>query len=380
MAKYVKLFEDHLPGERDNNNPDTGFDANDLSNHDNNEKPGVDYAHGFGTHPQPHDTDYDVPAPGYLDGTRSDELEEDVADPLIGGEAEKFKTAIDSKTAALNMDEDTVLTPGPQQKNDQELLANDDLSSHVNPVTYNESKALLSKKIGKNMKELKKGTLKTGSGKKVTDTKQALAISYSEAGESKKKKNESMVLDFNSFVTEGYNGKAKNLNAKKASEIKKIAKDPKARNAEQKKANATRKQVRKAVTESQSYSVISKEAANSKAEMLKAGHYDDGKNHQISDHNKKMLADEFAHSSGFQTSFDYPNVPEEIRTFSTWIERVCIHQFSNIRREEGGAALDFSAMSEFIKNHVTPIAMTFLAKYGYLNRGIIETIVLQDFV
>lgn len=38
------------------------------------------------------------------------------------------------------------------------------------------------------MKEFQKGTLHSGSGEKVTNPKQAVAIAYSEAGESKKKK------------------------------------------------------------------------------------------------------------------------------------------------------------------------------------------------
>lgn len=38
------------------------------------------------------------------------------------------------------------------------------------------------------MEEFKRGTLNSGSGHKVTNPKQAVAISYSEAGESKKKR------------------------------------------------------------------------------------------------------------------------------------------------------------------------------------------------
>jgi hypothetical protein len=40
------------------------------------------------------------------------------------------------------------------------------------------------KKIGKVMEEYKEGTLKTGSGKKVKDRKQAIAIGISEARKS----------------------------------------------------------------------------------------------------------------------------------------------------------------------------------------------------
>jgi hypothetical protein len=40
------------------------------------------------------------------------------------------------------------------------------------------------KKIGKVMEEYKEGTLKSGSGKKVTDRKQAIAIGISEARKS----------------------------------------------------------------------------------------------------------------------------------------------------------------------------------------------------
>lgn len=43
-------------------------------------------------------------------------------------------------------------------------------------------------KVGKVMKEYKEGTLKSGSGKKVTNKKQAVAIAMSEAGMSKDKK------------------------------------------------------------------------------------------------------------------------------------------------------------------------------------------------
>jgi hypothetical protein len=44
------------------------------------------------------------------------------------------------------------------------------------------------KKIGTVMREFKKGKLKSSSGQKVTNPKQAIAISLSEAGMSKKKK------------------------------------------------------------------------------------------------------------------------------------------------------------------------------------------------
>ena len=43
-------------------------------------------------------------------------------------------------------------------------------------------------KIGVVMKEFARGTLNSGSGHKVTNPKQALAIGYSEAGEKRKKK------------------------------------------------------------------------------------------------------------------------------------------------------------------------------------------------
>ncbi len=43
-------------------------------------------------------------------------------------------------------------------------------------------------KIGVVMSEFKHGTLHSGSGAKVTNPKQAIAIGYSEAGKSKKKK------------------------------------------------------------------------------------------------------------------------------------------------------------------------------------------------
>jgi Family of unknown function (DUF6496) len=42
-------------------------------------------------------------------------------------------------------------------------------------------------KIGVVMKEFSRGTLHSGSGEKVTNPKQAVAIGYSEAGKSKKK-------------------------------------------------------------------------------------------------------------------------------------------------------------------------------------------------
>jgi hypothetical protein len=44
------------------------------------------------------------------------------------------------------------------------------------------------KKVGKVMHEYKVGTLKSSSGDKVTDIKQAIAIAMSEAGMAKKKK------------------------------------------------------------------------------------------------------------------------------------------------------------------------------------------------
>ena len=44
----------------------------------------------------------------------------------------------------------------------------------------------MDKKVKKVMKEYKSGKLKSGSGKTVTDKKQAVAIAMSEAGKSKK--------------------------------------------------------------------------------------------------------------------------------------------------------------------------------------------------
>jgi hypothetical protein len=44
------------------------------------------------------------------------------------------------------------------------------------------------RKIRKVLHEYKEGTLTSGSGKKVTNRKQAIAIALSEAGQSKKKK------------------------------------------------------------------------------------------------------------------------------------------------------------------------------------------------
>ena len=44
----------------------------------------------------------------------------------------------------------------------------------------------MQKKVRKVMKEYKSGTLKSGSGKKVTDKKQAVAIAMSESGQKKK--------------------------------------------------------------------------------------------------------------------------------------------------------------------------------------------------
>jgi hypothetical protein len=49
-------------------------------------------------------------------------------------------------------------------------------------------KAKGQKKVKKVMHEYKEGALKTSAGKKVTDRAQAIAISLSEAGLSKKKK------------------------------------------------------------------------------------------------------------------------------------------------------------------------------------------------
>ena len=44
----------------------------------------------------------------------------------------------------------------------------------------------MQKKVRKVMKEYKSGTLKSGSEKKVTDKKQAVAIAMSESGQKKK--------------------------------------------------------------------------------------------------------------------------------------------------------------------------------------------------
>jgi hypothetical protein len=48
-------------------------------------------------------------------------------------------------------------------------------------------KGLGKEKVGKVMKEFQSGKLKSSSGKKVTNPKQAVAIGYSEAGMSKRK-------------------------------------------------------------------------------------------------------------------------------------------------------------------------------------------------
>jgi hypothetical protein len=44
------------------------------------------------------------------------------------------------------------------------------------------------RKVGKVMREHKRGTLKSGSGKKVKSRKQAIAIAMSESGQSKRRK------------------------------------------------------------------------------------------------------------------------------------------------------------------------------------------------
>jgi len=44
------------------------------------------------------------------------------------------------------------------------------------------------KKVGKVMHEHKRGTLRSGSGKKVKSRKQAIAIAMSESGQSRRKK------------------------------------------------------------------------------------------------------------------------------------------------------------------------------------------------
>jgi len=51
------------------------------------------------------------------------------------------------------------------------------------------------KKVGKVMSEFKAGKLKSSSGKKVTNPKQAIAIGLSEAGMSKKKMGGEMMID-----------------------------------------------------------------------------------------------------------------------------------------------------------------------------------------
>jgi hypothetical protein len=58
-------------------------------------------------------------------------------------------------------------------------------------VAFNKLKSSLKQKetkVGKVMGEFKKGALKTAAGKPITDRKQAIAISLSEAGLSNKNK------------------------------------------------------------------------------------------------------------------------------------------------------------------------------------------------
>jgi hypothetical protein len=176
---------------------------------------------------------------------------EDAGDALLGGEADQFKQTVDTKTNAVQqayepvtkVEEDTTNPDGAMQQDGQELRSNDDLSNFALPVSNNESK--LQNKVKKNMEEWKKGQLKTGTNKKVTDQKQALAIAYSEAGKSK---NESTIYTFESFVAEKYDAGDKKLEDKKDKQRENLMGDPKKRAATQKKITKTLTSIRKSST------------------------------------------------------------------------------------------------------------------------------------
>lgn len=245
MPKYVKLFEDLLPGGIGDDRPDSEFDPEQLrkgsedegSEHTNDPRIAKEIA-----------KDHLSKDPNYY-------ANEDVGGAIAGAYADTLKQFTDTKTAAIEdahavedpkaggigrvqealppdhlkewyrqqrmqrssgkIKEDTT---NPDAAGDvdpigQELRSNDDLSNQALPISYNENKtnrmqtnekqsAHLKHKMKKVMGEFGKGTLKTSAGKKVTDPKQAVAIGYSEAGESK---NEGVgILRFEQFVNEKY--------------------------------------------------------------------------------------------------------------------------------------------------------------------------------
>lgn len=103
----------------------------------------------------------------------------------------------------------------------------------------------LKSKMKKTMHEFGEGKLKSGNGHTVTDPKQAVAIAYSEAGESK---NESeSILRFEQFVVEKYGPEQVKLNKKKQDATQALVSTTDKADA-QKKVSQLRKDIAKSVS------------------------------------------------------------------------------------------------------------------------------------
>lgn len=263
MLKHVKLFEDLLPGGLGDNKPDKDFNPKQLKKGAREEK-------------SEHTKDYRIAkeiAKDHLTEDPSYYTNEDAMDPLTGGGADMFTQYIKMKNAAIEdehgvydpkaggigqVEEDTTNPPSAGQVDNQELLANDDLSHFAVPQMNNENKTKdmnekqsprLKYKMKKVMGEFGSGKLKTSAGKTVTDPKQAVAIGYSEAGESKKKNESVNVMRFEQFVNESYGPKQEKMQkARQKAEKDMMKKDDKT--SGQKKVTDIRKKTAKVMTES----------------------------------------------------------------------------------------------------------------------------------
>jgi hypothetical protein len=329
-------------------------------------------------------------------------LYEDAMDPLTGGGADLFKSYLDTKKAFIDdehavndpnateigqmtrpnqyhydtsapehVEEDTTNPPGPQQRDGEEKLANDDLSNFALPLMNNESQSpKLKRKMKKVMGEFSKGTLKTSAGKKVTDPKQAVAIGYSEAGESK---NEGVqIFRFEQFVNEKYGPAQEKLEKARQKATKDMMKKDD-KTSGQKKVTAIRKKTAKAlVNEAFDYNnLISQEEAVAAVRDLENGGYKSGREYMLH-HNDQRHLIQLINKHGLQADF------VTMRKLGDFIIPIAEQTFRNIEEEEG-TFIDPETSFRFIKTHVTPVMLLYAAKFGNVSQGVIEAYILQNF-
>jgi len=127
----------------------------------------------------------------------------------------------------LHEDKESTMEEGKETKMEKEGYEETESGKMVKSAKGGLTKS--QKKIGSVMRRFKKDKLKSSSGKKVTNPKQAIAIALSEAGQSKMKKASEGAMIENlsgAAVSDAEYKKLKNLTPEQVDTIENIAKNP----------------------------------------------------------------------------------------------------------------------------------------------------------